>query len=243
MTSNEFLEEIRVLSRGEPERLLGGVVIEGFPESGLAGTIASTCLIASLQLNLVSEIFSDYFPPLATVLDGKVQAPARIYADNKSNIAIFLGDFSPGLKASHVLARGIIDWAKKKGARFVLTSFSVPMEEGTENHEVSAVANGLKAEEIARKAGIPLAKLTAVGAVAGGLLLEGREAGVPVISLLVKIHKNLRDFESGLRLAEAIMKLVPNAACDMRGIRQEAEETEEKLRRIRNQTVPPDVYK
>lgn len=221
----------------------GGVVIEGFPESGLAGTIASSCLIASLKLSLVSEISSDYFPPIATVLDGKVQAPARIYADSKSNIAIFLGDFSPGQRASHILARAIIDWAKKRECGFVLTSFSVPMEEGTDEHEVSAVVNGPNAEEIARKAGIPLANLTAVGAVAGGLLIEGRESGVPVISLLIKTHKGLRDFESGLKLAEVIMKLVPNAACDMGAIRQEAEQTEGNLRRIRNQTAPPDVYK
>jgi uncharacterized protein len=203
---------------------------------------ASSCLIASLKLTLVSELSSDYFPPLATVLDGKVQAPARIYADPKSNIAIFLGDFSPGLRASHVLARTIINWAKKRDCGFVLTSFSVPMEEGVDEHVVSAVVNGPKAEELATKAGVPIAKLAAVGAVAGGLLIEGRESGMPVISLLIKTHKNLQDYESGLKLAEVIMKLVPNAACDLTAIRQEALQTEGKLRRIMNQTAPPDVY-
>jgi uncharacterized protein len=243
LNSIESAGEIHFLSRGAPEKMPGGVVIEGFPESGLAGTIASSCLVASLKLTFVSEITSDFFPPLATVLDGKVQAPARIYADSKSNIAIFLGDFGPGLRASHILARAIIDWAKKRECGFVLTSFSVPMEEGSDEHAVSAVVNGPKAEEIASRAGIPLAKLGAVGAVAGGLLIEGREAGMPVISLLVKTHKNLQDFESGLKLAEAIMKVVPNAACNLEAIRQEAEQTERKLRRIRNQTAPPDVYK
>lgn len=235
--------EIRIMSRGEPGKMPGGVVIEGFPESGLAGTIASSCLIASLKLSLVSEISSDYFPPLATVLDGKVQAPARIYADPKSNIAVFLGDFSPGLRASHIIARTIIDWAKQRECGFVLTSFSSPMEKGSDEHEVSAVTNGPKAEEIATEAGIPLANLTAIGGVAGILLVEGRELGVPVVSLLVKTHKGLQDFESGLKLAEIIMKLVPNAACDLTAIRKEAEQTEERLRRIRNQTAPPDVYR
>ncbi len=243
MNLSESAGGIRIRSRGEPEKLTGGVVIEGFPESGLAGTIASSCLIASLNLSLVGEITSDSFPPLASVLDGKLQASARIYADRKSNIAVFIGDFSPGLRASHLLAREIIDWAKRREAGFVLTSFSVPMEEGTEDHEVSAVVNGPEAAEIVRKAGVPLANLTAVGAVAGGLLIEGRDSGVPVISLLVKFHKKIRDFESGLKLAEVIMKLVPNAACDLGAIRQEAEQTEGKLRRIWNQTAPSGVYK
>jgi hypothetical protein len=35
----ESAGEIRFLSRSEPDKLPGGVVIEGFPESGLAGTI------------------------------------------------------------------------------------------------------------------------------------------------------------------------------------------------------------
>jgi len=234
---------VKIVSRREPAKLPGGVVIEGFPESGLAGTIASSCLVASLKLTLVGEVSSDYFPPLATVLDGKLQAPARVYADVERKIAIFIGDFNPGQRASHILARTIIDWAAEKECGLVLTFFSVPMETGTDEHVVSAVVNSPKSEEMARKAAIPLARLTAVGGVAGGLLLAGREAGVPVLALLVKTHKDVQDFESGLKLAEAIMKLVPNANCDLEAIREEAERTEDNLRRIRNQTVAPDVYK
>ncbi len=243
MTSKKSTGEIRVLSRGEPAKLPGGVVIEGFPESGLAGTIASSCLVASLKLALVGEISSDYFASLATVLDGKLQAPARIYADAEHNIAIFLGDFTPGQRASHVLARTIIDWARAKECAFVLTSFSTPMESGTDEHVVSAIVNGPKAQKIASKASVPLAKLAAAGGVAGALLLEGREAGIPVVALLIKTHKDIQDFESGLKLAEAIMKLAPNAKCDLQAVREEAKQTEGNLRRIRNQTVPPDVYR
>lgn len=243
MSPNEAESEIRLLSRDEPAKLLGGVVIEGFPESGLAGTIASSCLVASLKLSLVGQITSDYFPPLATVLDGRLQAPARVYADAKRNIAVFLGDFNPGQRASHLLARTIIDWAKQKECGFVLTSFSTPMERGSDEHLVSAVVNNSKSEDLVRQASIPIAKLTAVGGVAGKLLLEGREAGIPVVALLIKTHKDIQDFESGLKLAEVIMKLVPNAKCDLEAVREEAERTEGNLRRIWNQTAPPDVYK
>ncbi len=231
------------MSRREPAKLPGGVVIEGFPESSLAGTIASSCLVASLKLTLVGEISSDYFPPLATVLDGRLQAPARVYADAERNIAIFIGEFTPGQRASHMLARTIIDWASKKGCALVLTFFSIPMETGADEHVVSAVVNGPESEAFARKASIPFARFTAVGGLAGGLLLAGRERRMPVLALLVKTHKDVQDFESGLKLAEAIMKLVPNANCDLQAIRVEAERTEDNLRRIRNQTAAPDVYK
>ena len=157
----------------KPEKLAGGVVIEGFPESGLAGTIASTCLVSALKLPVAGELSSEYFPPMATVLDGKLQAPARIYADVRQNIAVFMGDFTPGPRASNVLAKAIVGWAREKECAFVLTSFSTTMEAGEEEHAVSAVVNGQKAQEIAELASIPLAKIAAVGGVAGRLLLEG----------------------------------------------------------------------
>ena len=217
-------------------------MIEGFPESGLAGTIASTCLVSSLKLSLVGELTSDYFPPLATVLEGRLQAPARIFADVKKSMAIFMGDFSPGPRASHTLARTIVDWALKKEAAFMLTSFSTPMQEGADEHEVSAVVNGADAEKMVERSGVPLAKLTAVGGVAGALLLEGRDAGIPVVALLVKAHKGIKDYESGLKLAEAIMRIVPDARCDLEAIKEEAERTEESLRKVWRQTAPAGVY-
>ena len=81
----------------------------------------------------------------------------------------------------------------------------------------------------------------AVGGVPGRLLLEGRDAGVPVIALLIKTHKRMQDFESRLKLAEAIMRLVPSAYCDLGAIREEAEKTEESFRRIWNPQAPPGV--
>ncbi|MDE1852518.1 MAG: PAC2 family protein [Thaumarchaeota archaeon] len=236
------LDAAKVTATDEPAKLPGGVIIEGFPETGLAGTIASGCLMSSLKLPMVGELSSEYFPALATVLDGKLQAPARVYADVKRNIAIFLGDFIPGHRASQVIARAIVEWAKEKEIAFILTSFSTPMEGGTDEHLVSAVVNGPKAEEIVNAASVPLARLTAVGGVPSRLLLEGRDAGVPVVALLIKTHKGVQDFESGLKLAEVIMRLVPNAQCNLEAIRGEAERTEENFRRAWKQTAPTGVY-
>ncbi len=141
-----------------------------------------------------------------------------------------------------MIARTIVEWAKVKEAAFVLTSFSTSMEGGKEEHVVSAVVNGPEAKEIAAKASIPIAELAAVGGVAGRLLLEGRDAGTPVVALLIKTHKGIQDYENGLKLAEAMMKMVPNAYCDLDAIKVEAERTEENLRRFWKQTAPLGVY-
>ncbi len=223
-------------------KLSGGVVIEGFPGAGLAGTISSTCLVSSLKLPLIAELRSPHFPALATVLDKRAQAPARAYADEKLKVAIFLGDFVPGQVASYELASAIVDWTKRKECALIMTSYSVPVGGEVIEHELTAVVNGSEAEERVKKVGIPLADLTAVGGTAGRLLLQGREVGIPVIALLVKAHKDLQDFEAGLKLAEALMQIVPGAQCDLSALRVEAQRTEEALRKIQAHAAP-DVYR
>ncbi len=223
-------------------KLAGGVVIEGFPGAGLAGTISSACLVSSLRLPLIAELRSPHFPALATVLDKRLQAPARAYADEKLKVAIFLGEFVPGQMASYELASAIVDWTKRKEGALIVTSFSVPVGGEVIEHELAAVVNGGEAEERVKKAGIPLADLAAVGGTAGRLLIQGRDAGIPVIALLVQAHKDLQDFEAGLKLAEALMQIVPGAQCDLRALRIEAQKTEGSLRKIQAHAAP-DVYR
>jgi predicted ATP-grasp superfamily ATP-dependent carboligase len=172
----------------------------------------------------------------------RAQAPARVYADGKRKLTIFLGDFTPGQTASYEVASAIVDWAKRKDCAFIVTSYSIPISGEMTEHDLAAVVNDSKAEERVKKANIPLADLTAVGGTAGRLLLQGREAETPVIALLIKAHKELEDYEAGLKLAEALMKIIPAAQCDLSAIRGEARRTEDALRNIQTHAKPPDVY-
>jgi uncharacterized protein len=226
-----------------PEKLVGGAVIEGFPGAGLAGTISSTCLVSSLRLPLAGELRSPQFPALATVLDRRAQAPARVYADRKLNLTIFLGDFVPGQSATYQIASAIVDWAKRKECSFIVTSYSIPVSAEVVEHDLTTVVSDESAEDMVERAGIPLADLVAVGGTAGRLLLQGREAGIPVIALLVKAHKELQDYEAGMKLAEALMKIIPGAQCDLEALRGEAQRTEGALRKIQAHARPPDVYR
>jgi uncharacterized protein len=226
-----------------PERLEGGAIVDGFPGTGLASTISSACLISSMKLPLVAELRSPHFPALATVLNQRAQAPARAYADAKRKLTIFLGDFVPGQSASFDMASAIVDWAKRKQCAFIVTSYSIPIAEEGAEHDLTTVVNDDQAAERVKNAGIPLADLTAVGGTAGRLLLQGREGGIPVIALLVRAHKDLQDFEAGLKLAETLMKIIPGAECDLSSLREEAQKTEDALRKIQLHAAAPDIYR
>ncbi len=165
-----------------------------------------------------------------------------MYADERRKLTIFLGDFVPGQIASYEMASAIVDWAKRKGCRLIVTSYSMPIAGESMMHDLSAVVSDGEAEGIVKRANIQPADLTAVGGTAGRLLLQGKEAGIPVIALFVKAHKDLEDYEAGLKLAEALMKIIPGAECDLGAIRGEAQRTEEALRKIQAHAKPPDVY-
>ena len=225
------------------EKLTGGVVIEGFPGTGLAGTISSTCLMSALKIPLVGEMRSPHFPALATVLNRRPQAPARVYADEKLKLTIFLGDFVPAQAATFEIASALVDWAKRKECDLIVTAYSVPVGPEVVQHDITAVVIVEKSEAMAKTAGIPLAELVAVGGVAGRLLLQGRDAGIPVVALLVKTHKDLQDYEAGMKLAEVLMKIVPGARCDLDALRAEAQKTEGVLRKIQAHAAPQDMYR
>jgi uncharacterized protein len=227
---------------GFPQTLDGAVIIDGFPGAGLAGTISAACLVGSLKLPLVAEMQSPHFPALATVLNRRAQVPARVYADEKHKLVIFLGDFAPGQAASYELASAMVEWSRLKGCEYIVTSYSIPVGLQEADYGVSAVVNNDFAEGKAAKAGIPLAGMTAVGGTAGRLLLLGREAEIPVVALLIKAHRDMEDYEAGLKLAEAMMKLAPSAQCDLTSLRGEAQRTEDMLRSLQAHTPAPDVY-
>jgi predicted ATP-grasp superfamily ATP-dependent carboligase len=66
---------------------------------------------------------------------------------------------------------------------------------------------------------------------------------VPVVAFLVGAHKDLQDFEAGLKLAEGLMKIIPEAKCDLSALRGEAQKTEDALRKIQAHAAAPDIYR
>ncbi|MCD6146192.1 MAG: PAC2 family protein, partial [Methanosarcinales archaeon] len=55
------------------------VIIEGFPGVGLVGNIAGQQIIEELDMTYLGAINSRYFPPVAMLLEGRVNMPVRIY--------------------------------------------------------------------------------------------------------------------------------------------------------------------
>jgi predicted ATP-grasp superfamily ATP-dependent carboligase len=201
-------------------------------------------LVESLKLVLAGELRSDLFPALATVYAGQPRGPVRIYADTNRRIAVFRGDFPPENESTHKIARAMVSWAKQKECSLIVTSsglFPVEGQEGGDD-QVLAAANDAKAKEKLRTSGIAPLDQAVVTGLAGSLLLEGGEAGISVIAFLVQAHEGSPDYEAGLKLAEALANVVPEAECEMMGIKAQAERSEKALRDLRARLIP-EIYR
>jgi len=51
------------------------------------------------------------------------------------------------------------------------------------------------------------------------------------------------DFEAALRLAEVLARVVPAAQCEVEGLREEAQRTEQALRSLRSQAAGAGIYR
>ncbi len=80
MRSGSSSEEVRVVEE-KPSLVFERpvVAIEGLPDVGLVGTIATTFLVEKKGFEEIAYLESDLFPPVMVVHEGRLKNPFRIY--------------------------------------------------------------------------------------------------------------------------------------------------------------------
>ncbi len=223
--------EVRELRRVD---VAGGVVIDGFPGTGLANAIASECIIETLQLDLVAVLDSDKFPSLSTVYRSTPYFPARIHASEELKLAVFISELTlkePLLKS---IGKKMLAWAQEHKCSLVLSAAGLPMgaSERIEDTSVLAVGSTARALKKIQDAGIGMLDHGAISGIPSVLLNEGRLANLDVIVFLVKVLKDAPDFRAAAIVSEVMGKFAPSCQCDIASLIIEAEKVEKRLRKI-----------
>ncbi len=222
-------------------QLDGATMIDGFPSVGLASTIAANYLVASLDLDQVAAIDSNYFPPMSMVYSSKPKFPARIYADENRKIAVCVSEFTPITYLDRPLARTIFEWSQKQRCSLIITSVGMPAEEKEQAPHESAVL-GVGSTDRARKrldeAKVGQLELGIISGISGVLMNLGRWENYDVIALSVKVHPQVADAMAAVKLVEAYNKLLPQVEVDVGPLKEEAEKIEGRLKNIRTGVKP-----
>ncbi|MBI4394292.1 MAG: proteasome assembly chaperone family protein [Euryarchaeota archaeon] len=218
--------------------LRGATIIDGFPSVGLVSTITANYLIDILELEQVGTMDSKYFPTVSIVRNAVPMYPVRIYAGK--GVCIFISEFQPAPKLIRPIAEAIVEFAKKKGCKTIISPEGLVIEAAEAPAEVAVYAIGATEEA---RALLDRHKLTPFGngiitGVSGVLLNLGKAHGLDTISILAEANPNYPDARAAAKVIEVIDELLENVEIDVKPLYSEAENIEKTLRMMQRQVEP-----
>jgi uncharacterized protein len=227
MTNEIHIKEINKIS------IEGGVIINGFPSSGITSAIATESMINTSSFELGGIIDSEKFPPISIIKNGQPNYPARIFVNNDLNVAIFSSYLTLDVTLHRSAARLMLDWLESKKASVIISSITV---KGTTGTKIFGVASTGSARGRLVSAGITVVENATVPGISGVLLNEGMLRGMDVIVLLVSSDKEFPDFQATSNLCNTLSKLVPGVSCNLDKIEKESKIIEQQIKQAETDT-------
>jgi len=219
----------------------GGIVLDGFPSTGLVNAIASECLIHSVETEFVAIVDSPEFPPLSIINDHVPQFPARLYVNEDLKVAFFISELNISPYLQREVAKSILQWTIEQQCKMIISAAGVASSSDTNNEhadrgpsQVVAVASTDSARKMIGQLGCERLTNGTVTGIPAILLNEGAFTGVDVIVLIVNTMTDSPDFGAAALVVDSVIKLVPGLHCDIGALKAEAEGVENKIRQIRD---------
>ena len=227
--------------------LKGGTVIDGFATTGITNTIASECILHSINTQLVATIESPYFSQLSIVRNSVPYFPVRIYANEELKTSIFISEVSIDPSLYFLIGNTMLNWAKENECDLIISSSNIvnpQQQQETVNqteYSIMGIGNTLQARNKLKDSKISLLKNGSVGGIPAVLLNQGSQLRINIIILLVKIIEGIPDFRAAAELSTTISNLVPGVSCNVPLLLQEAEKIEKELTKIKSQDTENEM--
>ena len=216
-----------------PINVENGILINGFPSTGLTSAVATESLINTTEFELGGIIDSDRFPPISIVKNGLPNYPTRIFVNNELKVAVFSSYLTLDVSLHKTAAKLMLNWAKEKKCSTIISSITV---KGGINEEVVAVAATGTARGKLVKAGITVIENATIPGISGVLLNEGMLNGQDVIVLLISSDKDIPDFTATSNLCNVLTKLVPGVSCNLTKLEKESKIIEQQIQQATDNT-------
>ena len=225
-----------------PINVENGILINGFPSSGITSAIATESMINTSNFELGGIIDSERFPPISIIKNGMPNYPVRVFTNNDLKVAVFSSYLTLDVSLHRSAARLMLDWAKEKKASLILSSITV---KGTMGTEIFGVASTGSARGKLVSAGISVVENATVPGISGVLLNEGMIHGQDVIVLLVSSDKEFPDFQATSNLCNSLSKLVPGVSCNLDKLEKESKIIEQQIKQAESDTkdLSDNIYR
>ena len=211
-----------------PINLEGGYLIDGFPSVGFTSAIATESMIQTSQFSLAGIIDSDSFPPMSLIKEGKPNYPTRIFVNDKLKVSVFLSYLTLHESLHRIVAKTMLNWAKKQKIELIVSSMAVKSLDGLEG--IVAVGNTDSARIKLKESGLKALEYGTIPGIPGMLLNEGSMTNQDVIVILFHSDGTGPDFRSSAELCLGMSQLIPGTSCDIPLLQKEAAKAEQSIK-------------
>jgi uncharacterized protein len=241
--SNSQMFVIKTLKK---MNLKGGTVIDGFATSGITNTIASECILHSINTQLIATIESSYFSQLSVIRNSVPYFPVRIYAIEELKTSIFISEISTDPSLYFLIGNTMLNWAIDNECNLIISSSNIvnPQQAKDVNsteYSIAGIGYTAQARNRLKDSKISLLKNGTIGGIPAVLLNQSSQLYIDVIILLVKIIEGIPDFRAAAELSTTISRLVPGVSCNVPLLLQEAEKIEKEITKIKTQDTESEM--
>jgi len=171
--------ETRIIVDGVDVR--NPIVLTSFPGIGLVGTIATSHFISELNLEQIGMIESKSLPPIASLMDGIILPPIRIYQSVELGFVLIHSDVPILPYATYEMSQGIVEWAIEINAKRIFSLAGVATLDDT-NRVFGAATTKKLLDEI--KDYVEIFRSGTISGIAGSILNECVARKFPGLALL-----------------------------------------------------------
>lgn len=236
MRGNPQEEQDVEIVEEKPIKDKGLIFLEGFPDVGLVGTIATSYLIDKLGLEEVGYITAEMLPPIIAVSEEKLRELVRIYRGGR--IVAIISDIPLPAPLVKPMAYSLMSWAKSKEPELFISISGIPDPNRLNIEKLGVFVLGCKpnlTEKLTSVNGVNKFREGFIAGVKGMLLREGWRLNVNTAIVLAQSHYNYPDPGAAAEIILYLSKLL-NLEVDVAPLLESAEELKLRLRDLMRRT-------
>ncbi|MCX8172169.1 MAG: proteasome assembly chaperone family protein [Archaeoglobaceae archaeon] len=199
----EEFAEVEIVA--ESPSLKNPIILTSFPGIGLVGTIATAYFITELQLESLGVLESKMLPPVATLYEGIILPPIRIYQSEKMNFLLIHSDVPILPQIAYGISKVIVEWAKEIKAHRIFSLAGIATFED-KKRVFGAVTHKELLEEI--RGHVEIFKTGTISGIAGSIMNECVAIKFPGIALLGETTGFNPDPRAAANLITALNKIL-----------------------------------
>lgn len=97
------------------------VLIAGFPDNGMIGSICTNHIIEQLRMHQIASIESQYIMPGAIFIGKRFRYPFRIYSNESGSLCVLICEVPVLAKGVTSLVNTAVEWSIKAGVQEIVT--------------------------------------------------------------------------------------------------------------------------